>query len=150
MHDGRHDLIAQGWNKPDTYRHSSVSAFKSQDYYSFFLSRYGFGVLPSWLAGLRAGCLPLQVELGRFTCLKTPTNSDYVKCLVKLQRTKHFLLMRPYLENPEWYYLSQCQRNIKPLSLNQLQRNCLSSSTHRNTYIVSPWVFIICILVDKN
>ena len=47
MRDGRHDLITQGWNKPDTYRHSSTSALKSQDYYSFFQSRYGFGVLSS-------------------------------------------------------------------------------------------------------
>ena len=104
------------------------------------------------LAGLRAGCLPLQVELGRFTCPKTPLNSDSVRCVGEAPEDQmHFLLIYALnLGNPEWHFLSQCQKSIKTLSPNQFQRNCLSSSTRRNTYIVSPWVFIICIHVGKN
>lgn len=50
------------------------------------------------LAGLRAGCLPLQVELGRFTCPKTPYKQRLCKmCGEALEDQTHFLLMCPKL-----------------------------------------------------
>ena len=50
------------------------------------------------LAGLRAGCLPLQVELGRFTCPKTPYKQRLCKlCGEAPEDQTHFLLMCPKL-----------------------------------------------------
>ena len=66
------------------------------------------------LAGLWAVCLPLQVELGRFTCPKTPYKQRLCKmCGEAPENQTHFLLMCPKLREPRWYYLSQCERNIK-------------------------------------
>ena len=53
------------------------------------------------LAGLRAGCLPLQVELGRFTCPKTPYKERLCKmCGEAPEDQTHFLLMCPKLREP--------------------------------------------------
>ena len=53
------------------------------------------------LAGLRAGCLPLQVELGRFTCPKTPYEQRLCKlCGEAPEDQTHFLLMCPKLREP--------------------------------------------------
>ena len=40
------------------------------------------------LAGLRAGCLPLQVELGRYSCPKLPSMRDLAKCATRRLKIK--------------------------------------------------------------
>ena len=45
------------------------------------------------MAGLRAGCLPLQVELGRFSQPKTPFDNRICKvCNVGVETVQHFLV----------------------------------------------------------
>ena len=42
------------------------------------------------LAGLRAGCLPLQVEVGRYAYpKKSRSMKDYASCVVKALKIKH-------------------------------------------------------------
>ena len=53
------------------------------------------------LAGLRAGCLPLQVELGRYTSPKTPFNERRCKmCNLEVENQEHFLLHCTSLSAP--------------------------------------------------
>ena len=53
------------------------------------------------LAGLRAGCLLLQVELGRYSSSKTPFNERLGKmCNLKVEDQEHFLLHCPSLRIP--------------------------------------------------
>ena len=53
------------------------------------------------LAGLGAGCLPLPVELGRFTCPKTPCEQRLCKmCGEAPEDQTHFLLICPKLKEP--------------------------------------------------
>ena len=63
------------------------------------------------LAGLRAGCLPLQVELGRYSCPKTPFNERLSKmCNKKVEDQKHFLLHCTSLRIPRvalWAEISE-------------------------------------------
>ena len=50
------------------------------------------------LAGLWAGCLPLQIELGMFTCPKTPYDQRICKmCGQAPEDQTHFLLICPAL-----------------------------------------------------
>ena len=45
------------------------------------------------MAGLSAGCLPLQIELGRYTQPKTPIQERICRlCHVELEDQQHFLL----------------------------------------------------------
>ena len=58
---------------------------------------YARANLPVWvqrvLAGLRAGCLPLQVELGQYTSPKTPLNGRHCKMYnMEVDKQEHFLL----------------------------------------------------------
>ena len=63
------------------------------------------------LAGLRAGCLPLQVELGRYSCPKTPFNERLCKmCNKEVEDQKHFLLHCTSLRIPRaalWAEISE-------------------------------------------
>ena len=63
------------------------------------------------LAGLRAGCLPLQVEHGRYSCPKTPFNERLTKmCNKKVEDQKHFLLHCTSLRIPQvalWAEISE-------------------------------------------
>ena len=53
------------------------------------------------VAGLRAGCLPLQIELGRYTSPKTPLNQRTCKlCNSGTEDQEHFLLLCPSLHEP--------------------------------------------------
>ena len=53
------------------------------------------------LAGLRAGCLRLQVELGRYSSPKTPFNERLCKmCNLEVEDQEHFLLHCPSLRLP--------------------------------------------------
>ena len=54
------------------------------------------------VGGLWAGCLPLQVELGRFTFPKTPYKQRLCKmCGEAPENQTHFLLMCPKLREPQ-------------------------------------------------
>ena len=56
------------------------------------------------VAGLRARCLPLQVELGRYTSPETPLS----RCICKLcnNGVEHFLLLCPSLIEPRAKFFS--------------------------------------------
>ena len=62
------------------------------------------------LAGLRAGCLPLQIELGRYTTPKTPLNLRICKlCNDGIEDQEHFLFRCRALTAPRNDFFSRIQ-----------------------------------------
>ena len=62
------------------------------------------------LAGLRAGCLPLQIELGRYTTPKTPLNLRICKlCNDGIEDQEHFLFHCRALTAPRNDFFSRIQ-----------------------------------------
>ena len=90
------------------------------------------------VAGLRAGCLPLQIELGRYTSPKTPLNQRTCKlCNSGTEDQEHFLLLCPSLHEPRAKLFT---------TLHSLDPNFLSySPALKCLYLLHPQQFIHCI-----
>ena len=64
------------------------------------------------LAGLRAGCLLLQVELGRYSSPKTPFNERLCKmCNLEVEDQEHFLLHCPSLRIPQATFWAEISKH---------------------------------------
>ena len=90
------------------------------------------------VAGLRAGCLPLQVELGRYTSPKTPLEERTCKlCSNGTEDQEHFLLLCPCLNEPRIQLFK---------TLHTLHPNFLSySPAVKCLYLLQPQQFVRCI-----
>ena len=104
------------------------------------------------LAGLWAGCLPLQVELGRFTCPKTPYKQWLCKSVVKLRSEDqtHFLLMCPKLREPRVALFKSVSVKYQNFVTEPTSKK-LSILLHpqEHVYCITMGIYN-CIHIDKN
>ena len=92
------------------------------------------------LAGLQAGCLPLQVELGRFTCLKTQDVWGEAP-----EDQTHFLLMCPKLREP-WVALFKSVSKKYQNFITEWIQGKLSILLHpqEHLYCITMGIYILC------
>jgi len=90
------------------------------------------------LAGLRAGCLPLQIELGRYTSPKTPLNMRICKlCNEGTEDQEHFLFHCRALTKPRNDFFCRVQ-TLNPDFLSYTLLN-------KRQYLLCPQQHIHCI-----
>ena len=78
------------------------------------------------LAGLRAGCLPLQIELGRYTSPKTPLNLRICKlCNDGIEDQEHFLFHCHALTEPRNNFFRRIQSLNSDFLSYSLSDKCL-------------------------
>ena len=97
------------------------------------------------VAGLRMGCLPLEVETGRY--VGTPYDQRICKhCKNAPEDREHFLLICPALADLQnALYSTRSQGCIQTFLLLKLQRNCTTSCVHKPAPLDSATCWLLCI-----
>ena len=102
------------------------------------------------MAGLRAGCLPLQVELGRFSQPKTPFDNRICKvCNVGVETVQHFLVeCKPLSTIRENLFSKVAEINPNFSSFCDSQKCLVLLQPHKNLFSICK--LILCICIETN